>query len=508
MAGWTRARLGWVTEVVVVADTVIDMPPVETADTVFILPTPESQEYFLLENRQALGADQFLRGAGLLIWHVDPERIAARSWSNSVNAQLPYGLALEQADGLRSLQGLNGTNSGDGSDPFPGNTNNTTFSFNTNPPSVLNDSTPTYITVDAIEQLVTDGPVRARISYSRPTVIAASDTLAAVRVDGVSTNYFDELLEDGIQVPVEMNAVQVVDVGSPAQSVNLRTRYTWMSWSNGMPRSFTHTGAASGDTIIAEVARDFSLAVLNDGDWLGQVTVTVSGDVEWEAAATPPCDPVLCRGWVAENTAVVLQAETSNPALLFEGWLEVDPAGQLVVVSDQPTHTVTMTRPLRAEATFVERLFAGSATLDDATMGALYNDTLLATGGLNARSWRVLAGTLPQGTALGATSGTVTGRPVESGAFPLTLEVTSGFQKDSVDVTFTVVEPPLAVEDVVRELVGLDNTLTRDEEFFLDIVGNANGALDLGDVLAWIEAGAVAVSPELLETLRTGRIDR
>jgi immune inhibitor A len=100
-------------------------------------------EYFLLENRQALGGgyDQYIPGSGLLIWHID-EQMWSRNggsdnnwecgfrphcWGNCT-AGFPYWhylVSLEQADGFDNLE--LGANRGDNMDPFPGGTTNTAW---------------------------------------------------------------------------------------------------------------------------------------------------------------------------------------------------------------------------------------------------------------------------------------------------------------------------------------------------------------------------------------------
>jgi len=99
------------------------------------------KEYFLVENRQQWGYDAFLPGAGLLIWHVDenkwnPWELNTYECTKSPDCQCPvwhYLVSLEQADGLLDLENL--TNTGDGGDPFPGASGNTTFGFGANPES-------------------------------------------------------------------------------------------------------------------------------------------------------------------------------------------------------------------------------------------------------------------------------------------------------------------------------------------------------------------------------------
>ncbi|MGC8873831.1 MAG: M6 family metalloprotease domain-containing protein [Chloroflexia bacterium] len=103
-----------------------------------------SQEYFLLENRQRVSGsyDEYLPGAGLLVWHVD-EAMWNYSLQNDYECTLDphcscpdgyhYLVALEQADGARHLEFR--TNQGDANDPFPGGTNNRNWTMVTHPES-------------------------------------------------------------------------------------------------------------------------------------------------------------------------------------------------------------------------------------------------------------------------------------------------------------------------------------------------------------------------------------
>ena len=90
-------------------------------------------EYFLLENRQAVGFDKALPGTGLLIWHVN-EAARQDSYANSVKEPL---IMLEQADGNGDLQKKAGNNYGDAGDVFPGDALKTAFNANTVPDSLL-----------------------------------------------------------------------------------------------------------------------------------------------------------------------------------------------------------------------------------------------------------------------------------------------------------------------------------------------------------------------------------
>lgn len=83
-------------------------------------------EFFLVENRQQTGFDEFLPAEGLLIWHID-ENIASNS--DEVHPKV----ALEQADGHDHLS--NGVNRGDGGDAWPGTSGSTKFNDTSNPDS-------------------------------------------------------------------------------------------------------------------------------------------------------------------------------------------------------------------------------------------------------------------------------------------------------------------------------------------------------------------------------------
>jgi immune inhibitor A len=120
---------------------VINLPNIEQNrfGSLYRLNSARSGEYWLLENRQKIGSDAALPGAGLLIWHVDENlggsnRYECRSINNYLcNGTLTkhFRVALEQADGDRDLEYK--INQGDTGDPFPGAENNRDFSFTTNP---------------------------------------------------------------------------------------------------------------------------------------------------------------------------------------------------------------------------------------------------------------------------------------------------------------------------------------------------------------------------------------
>lgn len=127
-SAWCKCQQGWVSAIVQTTNATVTIPDIKTGKQTWKLwkDGAPSSEYFLVENRQRSGFDAALPGDGLLIWHID-ETIGGNSDEHHPK------VALEQADGADHLG--KGTNRGDAGDPFPGSSNNTTFTSATNPNS-------------------------------------------------------------------------------------------------------------------------------------------------------------------------------------------------------------------------------------------------------------------------------------------------------------------------------------------------------------------------------------
>ena len=117
---WSKIELGWVTPTVITQDTLnVVLDPWNEEGTVYKLPIPanesDSQEFFLLTNRQLADYDSYLPGAGLLIWHVDDSRSNNRDETHKL-------VDLEEADGRNDLDRPRGGggNRGDADDPWTG----------------------------------------------------------------------------------------------------------------------------------------------------------------------------------------------------------------------------------------------------------------------------------------------------------------------------------------------------------------------------------------------------
>ncbi len=121
MSAWCKMMLGWTQPTLVESDGVVALGQAETNDDAAKLweDAYRGGRYFLIENRQKVGFDQYLPLGGLLIFHVDTEAM-----TGNMNEAHKY-VDLEEADGNDDLDYER--NRGDTGDPYPGVTDNRTF---------------------------------------------------------------------------------------------------------------------------------------------------------------------------------------------------------------------------------------------------------------------------------------------------------------------------------------------------------------------------------------------
>ncbi len=151
---WHKIKLGWIEPIIITGDLKsVSIPAIELEEGKIYKYVLESNpdEYFLIENRQQIGFDSKLPGAGILIYHID-ESATSNSYAWSPFDETPneghYKVALVQADGLWDLERKK--DYGDDGDPYPGSTGNRVFSMDTLPNSNLYNGTPTYLKISNI----------------------------------------------------------------------------------------------------------------------------------------------------------------------------------------------------------------------------------------------------------------------------------------------------------------------------------------------------------------------
>jgi M6 family metalloprotease-like protein len=467
LSAWSKERLGWVFVRELVRRGSYSLGPVVSGDTVFLIRPKGANprgEYFLLENKQALGSDSANmlhpsrragpKLGGLLVWHIDSAKIAVAGppVANAVNSGAIHGVRLLQADGRNDLETR--SNRGDAGDPYPGLTGNNTLGRSSNPQVVKNhDGLFAGFVLTNIRQNV-DRSVTLDLSFG--TVIRASDTLAVVEVDGRRYRRFHDVLD-----PVRTYRVSIE---SPQATEDGRARFEFVSWSDGGAQTHDIVATDDLDSLVATVDAWYLLRVQTTGD--GAVS------------SSPPRDSLAAGLFLSGGSRVRLIA-SKGEGQVFDGW-----SGDTVALRD--TLDLIMNRPFDLVATFVPALVVGSTEMPVAIMGARYQHQVPVSGGTGQYRWQLVSGSLPRGL-LWLSNGVIDGRPEETGTFNAVGRVTSGSQRAEVPITIVVKPPAVELEKVLAHLTGIDKRLTEDEIRYFDLLGNRNQRFDLGDFLAWVE---------------------
>ncbi|HYF40439.1 MAG TPA: M6 family metalloprotease domain-containing protein [Gemmatimonadales bacterium] len=311
---WSLFELGWVAVDTLASGREVRLSPVASSDTVLYLGIPGTDEFYLFENRQpqesdtaqmdpSFGARQ--KSPGLLVWHIDQGQIEEHGFfgDNRVNAGQIHGVALVQADGRNELREPGGGNRGDRGDAFPGSSGNTSLCRTTNPAATNNEGEFARFCIDRISQVSSGGAMSFRYVSWR-SVFAAGQEGAAIRVNGSSVTRLEHFFQPGVAITLDVDSTQL--------DQSARTRFDFLSWSNGGARTHTIFAREVPDTITAELAVAHRLKVAAQGADLSTVQTDVNGDVAGgvylslgsrvELRAEAPAGAVFA-GWSGDTTA-------------------------------------------------------------------------------------------------------------------------------------------------------------------------------------------------------------
>jgi hypothetical protein len=138
--------------------------------------------------------------------------------------------------------------------------------------------------------------------------------------------------------------------------------------------------------------------------------------------------------------------------------------------------------------TFLGPLSVVDTALRAPIMGAIYADTLRVGGAVGSLTFTILSGALPPGLTL-ATDGAVAGIPTATGVSTVVVRASASGVRIDLPLQLSTSAPTLVPAAVGDQLLLGGTHLTADEIRYLDLLGNQNGALDIGDVAAWIDTG-------------------
>jgi M6 family metalloprotease-like protein len=373
LGAWSKEQLGWVTVREIAHSEIVDLGPVLTEREVLLVrPTGDNPrgEYFLLENRQALGADWKMVAngprPGMLVWHVDSQHIGENYATNRVNVgEWPaiHGVAIIQADGYNQLR-IRGTmemprNHGDTGDPFPGSIvfdvhsserrTQHELDAHTHPAWVLNqDSLPVGFGLYDIQETGRHRGVGNRITFDlrqdgdvAPSFARADRPEVRVKVDGASYTLWSGRIREGKHIMLEVDSLTVGADGLHA--------WPFVSWSNGGGRIQTVYGPIKGDTLVATTGLTYRLKV----------------DLEGEGTILGRPDSTEVGMFINPGQTVTLIAQPSD-GHYFHRW-----TGQGTFAGDTARVVMSDARAVTAEFVAVPVL-ATEAVIDQLLLGGTY----------------------------------------------------------------------------------------------------------------------------------------
>lgn len=157
---WSKLQLDWITAPFLPYNQHFILPAIIDSARAIKLWNPEQagREYFLAEYRTRTLFDGELPADGLLIYHID-EAMGNNDhpWYPGNEGNLHDLVALEQADNAWDLE--RGANVGDAGDPYPGNSDNHRFDFETSPGSLAYSGDTSSVAI--IDLNLVDGGVEA-----------------------------------------------------------------------------------------------------------------------------------------------------------------------------------------------------------------------------------------------------------------------------------------------------------------------------------------------------------
>lgn len=334
LEAWSLFELGWVSVDTLSSGREVRLPPVASSDTVLYLPVPESNEFYLLENRQAQESDTAqmspdfgarYKAPGLLLWHVDQGQVDAHGFStdNRVNVGPIHGVALVQADGREDLRQPAGQNRGDAGDSYPGSAGNSSLCQTTTPTASNNQGGFAGFCLEAVRQETPGGRVAFRYVPYR-SVFASDHAGALIQVNGSRVSRVDRFFVPGTAIDLSADSLQINEA--------LRSRFEFLSWSNGGARSQSLITGAIPDTLTARMAAAYQLRMTVQGATVAAVSSGVAGDIGSGV-------------FLPEGSRVSLRA-APQPDAVFLKW-----TGDTTSTGD--TLTLRMLRPFSVTANFI-----------------------------------------------------------------------------------------------------------------------------------------------------------
>ena len=286
------------------------------------------------------------------------------------------------------------------------------------------------------------------ISVSAPPLSVTTSTLAAgtlgiaysatVAATGGITPYAWSISAGSLPAGLTLNASTGLISGTPTGNVTGAVNFTVKVTDSETPTALSATAALS--ITISATPLSVTTATLPGGIaqsvYAGASLAATGGVTPYSWAVTTGSLPVGLS--LNSSTGAISGTPTTAGTVSFT-----------VTATDSETPTAqTATKNL--SITIGPQLTVTTSSLGAAAVGAAYNQTLAAAGGISPYGWAVTVGSLPAGLSLNASTGAITGTPTgpQTGTIGFTVTVTdseSPTKTASASLSIIVSAPPLSV---------------------------------------------------------------
>lgn len=144
LSSFERYAFNWLEPNDITLADIVTLRPIGESNEAYIIHTDKANEYFILENRQQRGWDEFLPHHGMLVWHIDYNETVWNKNTVNVNPRHQY-VDIVEADGIPS----NWTRDGD---VFPGLYEKTELTASTTPGLISWSGKPVDVSIRNIEE--------------------------------------------------------------------------------------------------------------------------------------------------------------------------------------------------------------------------------------------------------------------------------------------------------------------------------------------------------------------
>ncbi|MBI5044012.1 MAG: PQQ-dependent sugar dehydrogenase [Nitrospirae bacterium] len=154
--------------------------------------------------------------------------------------------------------------------------------------------------------------------------------------------------------------------------------------------------------------------------------------------------------WNGSNWNLVAGVDATNFGTGFTAvpdWA-VGPDGAIYYVQSYGSSGSRIVRIAYTQAPVIQ-----TTTLPNGTVGASYNQTIQATGGVQPYTWSLTNGSLPNGLTLSSSTGNISGTPTAQGTSTFTIQVSDAYTRtDTQDYNLTINLQPASLTIITSSL--------------------------------------------------------